>query len=163
VYAVNGTGKPYYDHDLGRVEGDRHAFKQRFMLRLLQECLALQSQGLALVLIGDWNISRTKLDTVPRLRSEEPHAGARKLFNEHFIPALGVVDVFRELHPDERSFTWFNRLAAPGTLDAARVDFALVSESVLDRVEDASIDPLEANRFGSDHAPIYVKLKSRSA
>lgn len=156
VYAVNGTSKPYWDHELGRLEGDRHVWKRRFVERLAEECRALQARGLALVLIGDWNVSRAKIDTHPRLRTEEPHAMARAAFNESFMPALDVVDVFRELHPDAKKYTWFNRRAKK--LDAARVDFALVSRSLLPRVVEADIDERPEARLASDHAPLWVTL-----
>lgn len=159
VYAVNGTDKPYFDHELGRVFEDRHAFKRRFNQRLQQACAGLREEGLSLLLIGDWNISRTALDTFPRLRSEGPHALARAQFNERFIPELDVVDVFRELHPDERAYTWFNRRTPPGRLDAARVDFALLSRSLLLRVRSAGIFDAPEDRFASDHAPLYVRIE----
>ena len=46
-----------------------------------------------MVLIGDFNISLTKQDCLPRLRTEYPHSLARKEFNEKFIPGLKVVDI----------------------------------------------------------------------
>jgi exodeoxyribonuclease-3 len=159
VYAVNGTSKPYWDHDLGRIDSDRHAFKRRWNARLFDECTKLRGRGLELVMIGDWNISRTKLDTFPRLRTEEPHALARRAFNEELMPPLDVVDVFRELHPAERKYTWFNRRSPPGRLDAARVDFALVSRSVLPRVDSAEILDAPAQRWLSDHAPLTLRLR----
>lgn len=159
TYAVNGTSKPYWDHDLGRFEGDRHAFKRRFNERLMGACEDLRARGRELVVIGDFNISRTKLDTYPRLRTEGPHALARKLFNEMFMPTLKVVDVFRHLHPEERKYTWFNRQAPPGKLDAARVDFALVTEGLLPSVVESDILDAPGDRCRSDHAPIFVKLR----
>jgi exodeoxyribonuclease-3 len=158
VYAVNGTARPYYDHELGRVQGDRHAFKRSFNQRLMHACAELRQQGFQLVLIGDWNISREKIDTYPRLRTEEPHALARRLFNEEFIPGLQVVDAFRHLHPLERKYSWFARGSRPGSLDAARVDLALVSETLLPRLASAAILDDESLRFGSDHAPLRVEL-----
>jgi exodeoxyribonuclease-3 len=156
VYAVNGTSKPYWDHELGRFEGDRHLYKRRFVERLAQECAALVRRGFDLVLAGDWNVSRTKLDTHPRLRTEEPHALARAAFNDVFIPSLDLVDAFRELHPAARKYTWFNPRARH--LDAARVDFILISRALLDRLEEADIDESPEARLGSDHAPVCIVL-----
>ena len=160
VYAVNGTGKAYWDHDAGGVRGDRHAFKQRFAERLAEEMRILQGRGLRLLLIGDWNVSRARIDTTPRLRTEEPHGTARRRFNEEFVGGLDLVDVLRERHPDLRAYTWFNRRARNGRLDAARVDFALVSRSLSDEVLDAGIDAAPEARPGSDHAPLWVTLRS---
>lgn len=156
VYAVNGTNKPYWSHELGRVDGDRHAWKRRFIERLAAECQALRDRGLELVLIGDWNVSRTKLDTHPRLRTEEPHATARAVFNDVFLPSLDLVDAFRELHPAAKKYTWFRRSAR--ALDAARVDFALVSRSLLARVLEADVDERPEARLASDHAPLSLTL-----
>jgi exodeoxyribonuclease-3 len=157
VYAVNGTTKPHYDHEQRAVTGDRHDFKRRFQADLITYVRALRGDD-RLVLVGDWNVSRTALDTWPRLRSELPHSLARAMFNDTLMPALEVVDAFRELHPEQRAYTWFNRLARPGTLDAARVDFALVSRNLLANVADASIEAEPTLRFHSDHAPIRLRL-----
>ena len=154
VYAVNGTSKPYYDHELERVRGDRHAFKRRVNRLVMQEAQALAARGRRLVLVGDWNISRYAIDTHPRLRSEEPHARARRELNDELIPALDVVDAFRALHSDARKYTWFNKWAR--RLDAARVDYALVSRTL--EVRAADIDETRAHRFGSDHAPLWIDV-----
>lgn len=157
VYAVNGTDRPHFDHDVGAFSGDRHAFKRRFQADLTGYAQALRSQC-NLVMLGDWNVSRTALDTWPRLRTEGPHALARAMFNDTLMPALDVVDAFRELHPERRAYTWFNRLAPPGKLDAARVDFALISRALLPQVVRAEIFEEETQRFHSDHAPVELVL-----
>jgi exodeoxyribonuclease-3 len=157
VYAVNGTDKPYFDHELGRIRGTRHAYKRRFNRRLMADGVLLKDRGLELVLVGDWNISRTKLDVTPRLRTEAPHAKARRQFNETFMPTLDVVDVFRELHPDAKKYTWRNDRSR--ILDAARVDYALVSRSMLPRIISADIDERKEARFASDHGPLSVEWR----
>ncbi len=157
LYAVNGTNKRYWDHELGRYEGDRHAFKRRVQALLIEEGKKLEERKKQLVFGGDFNVTRTWFDTHPRLRTEEPHALARAHLNDVLIPSLDVVDVFRELYPDEPKYTWFVPNAR--TLDAARVDYFLVSRSLLPRVEDAGIEEEHANRFGSDHAPLWLRLR----
>jgi exodeoxyribonuclease III len=157
VYAVNGTSKPWFDHALGRVDGDRHRWKRRFNERLFADAAALQARGIDLVMIGDWNISRTRADTHPRLRTEEPHATARAQLNDTLMPALDIVDAFRALHPDARKYTWFNKRAR--RLDAARVDYALVSRRLLPHVTEADIDEDRAARWKSDHAPLWLSVR----
>ena len=44
------------------------------------------------------------------------------------MAAEGFVDIWRARHPTERTYTWFNRRARG--LDAARVDYALVSSDL---------------------------------
>ena len=160
VYAVNGTSRPHWDHEHDAVHGDRHAFKQAFIARLGRELATLQAHGLPLLLAGDWNVSRSRIDTTPRLRTEEPHATARRRFNEEFVDGLDLVDVFRECHPDTRAYTWFNKRARGGRLDAARVDFVLASGALAPRVIACGIDETPDARPGSDHAPFWVALET---
>ena len=150
VYAVNGTAKPYFDAS-GGIAGDRHALKRRFQSAIMDLGRDLAKDG-AVVMAGDWNVSRTASDTHPRLRTEEPHAGARAEFNAR-IAAEGFVDIWRERHPKERRYTWFNRRARG--LDAARVDSILVSGGLALRVRAAEILDLLP---WSDHAPVSVEM-----
>lgn len=150
VYAVNGSPKAYMKAE-GRVAGDRHEFKRRFQANVIDLGRELKRHG-SVIMAGDWNVSRTAQDTHPRLRTEEPHATARAELNGR-IAAEGFVDIWRERHPTERAYTWFNRRARG--LDAARVDYVLVSNDLVDRVLVAGIFkvlPL------SDHAPVVVEL-----
>jgi len=149
LYAVNGTSKPWLDES-GRAAGTRHEFKRRFQARLLDLGRALREEG-SVVLIGDWNVTPTAQDTHPRLRTEEPHASARADLAER-TAAAGFVDIWRALHPSERAYTWFNRRARG--LDAARVDYALVSDDLTAKIRAAEIHGLLP---WSDHAPISVE------
>jgi exodeoxyribonuclease-3 len=151
VYAVNGTPKSFYDEH-GRALGDRHAFKQRFQAQVLDLGRELRREG-SVILAGDWNVSRTARDTYPRLRTEAPHALARAEFNAK-LTENAFVDIWRNRHPDERTYTWFNRRAR--TLDAARVDYILVSDDLVPRVRSAPIlDLLPV----SDHASVPLEYE----
>lgn len=150
VYAVNGTAKPYFD-EMGRVAGDRHELKRRFQSSVMDLARRLRRYG-GVMMAGDWNVSRTAQDTYPRLRTEAPHSLARAELNARLL-ADGFVDIWRERHRDERAYTWFNRRSR--TLDAARVDYILVSEDLVPRV--AGADILEALPW-SDHAPVRLDL-----
>ena len=152
VYAVNGTAKPYFD-EAGRAVGDRHAFKRRFQAQVMDLGRELRAAG-GVVMAGDWNVSLTRLDTHPRLRTEEPHARARAELQER-LRAEGFVDVWRSMHADERAYTWFNRRAR--ALDAARVDYIVLSADLVSRVETTAIlDRLPC----SDHAPVALELRT---
>ena len=149
VYAVNGTSKPYLDA-AGAVDGDRHAFKRRLQRQVLELATTLRAHG-SVIAAGDWNVTRTALDTHPRLRTEQPHARARAELNAQ-LEATGFVDIWRHLHPDERGYSWFNPRAR--TLDAARVDYILVSPDLVGHVRAATIMDRHA---WSDHAPIAIE------
>jgi exodeoxyribonuclease III len=155
LYAVNGTSKPYLDPDTGAPSGDRHAYKQRFAEQLLDLGDELRATA-DVVLAGDWNVSQTALDVTPRLRTEEPHATARAKLVARFARD-GWVDAFRAAHPAARAYTWFGRTRT-GALDAARVDYIVVSAGLAPRVSEASILAARALRPRSDHAPIMIAL-----
>lgn len=157
VYAVNGTSRAHWNNERNAFEGDRHAFKQMFIERLGRELVQKPFEGLRLILVGDWNVSRARIDVTPRLRIEEPHATARRRFNDEFMTTLDLADVFRERNPEARAFTWFNRRARHP--DAARVDYALVASELVPRVTDAEILSAPNLRVGSDHAPISIAIR----
>ncbi|EJT97794.1 DNase I-like protein [Dacryopinax primogenitus] len=137
VYALNGSDFPWVDP---RMEGDplakvlpqktRNERKREFNMLLLEEIQTMRARGLRPVLIGDFNISLAKVDCYPRLRTQHPHALARKQFNEVFIPQAEVVDVYRAFHGSETAYSWFAKGKPVGS-DAARVDYALVDRQLI--------------------------------
>ena len=155
LYAVNGTAKAYVEPSTGEPHGDRHAYKRRFQDQVLTLAEELRETA-DVVLAGDWNVSRAAIDVTPRLRTEEPHATARAQLNER-LAREHWIDIFRDRHPDARSYTWFGR-SRTGRLDAARVDYLVISEGLAARVEEATILEGPALRPHSDHAPIALDL-----
>ena len=105
VYALNGTEYAYRDPRTGALSGTRNERKRVFNRLLMREVAQMQGKGMRVVAIGDWNITRTHADCFPRLRTEEPHATARREFNDVFMPTLDLVDVFRELHPEKKAYS----------------------------------------------------------
>jgi exodeoxyribonuclease-3 len=105
VYALNSSEYAWKDPLTNQERGTRSQRKREFNRLLMLECQEIQKQGYRLVMVGDWNISLEARDCFPRLRTEEPHAQARKEFNEVFMPTLDVVDIFRAKHGDKRSYS----------------------------------------------------------
>ena len=159
VYALNGSEYMWKD-PLGKgTPKTRNERKREFNRLLLEECRTMQAKGLRLILIGDFNISLTNLDCYPRLRTAYPHAKARKEFNEDFIPGANVVDIYRELYGNRKTFSWFAK-GKPQGEDCARVDYALVERSLLDRVVSMEYFDEPSERAHSDHAPCVLILKN---
>lgn len=155
LYAVNGTSKAYLDPETGAPSGDRHAYKQRFQEQLLDLGDELRATA-DVVLAGDWNVSLTAKDVTPRLRVEEPHATARAKLTARF-ERDGWIDAFRTAHPETRAYTWFGRTRT-GALDAARVDYIVVSAGLAPRVTEATVVEERAMRPRSDHGPIAIRI-----
>ncbi|KAI0750792.1 Endonuclease/exonuclease/phosphatase [Daedaleopsis nitida] len=107
VYALNGSEFMWRDPLGEAAPKTRNERKREFNRLLMLECKAMQQRGLRVVLIGDFNISLTNMDCHPRLRTEYPHGLARSEFREQFFPGVNVVDVFRELHPGLKAYSWF--------------------------------------------------------
>lgn len=69
---------------------------------------------------------------------------------------LGLVDVYRELNPSKRSYTWWsNRLQKREENRGWRLDYFIISCSILSNVK--SIEHM-SNVFGSDHCPISLEV-----
>ncbi|KAI0347284.1 DNase I-like protein [Trametopsis cervina] len=158
VYALNGSEYMWKDPTGVNLPKTRNERKREFNRLLLKECRAMQTRGLRLVLIGDFNISLEKEDCHPCLRAEYPHTLARKEFNEKFIPGINVVDIFRDRHGDRRAYSWFAKGKPQGT-DCARVDYALVERSLVEKVEEIEYLEDPSERAHSDHAPILLVLR----
>ena len=68
----------------------------------------------------------------------------------------GFVDTFRRLHPDEVTYSWWSyRFRAREKNTGWRIDYFLVSESLVPQVAEAKI---HTQIMGSDHCPVEVDL-----
>ena len=75
---------------------------------------------------------------------------------DRFIQS-GFVDTFRYLYPDEVKYSWWSfRANAREKNIGWRLDYCLVSDSLLSSIEDSFI---QTEMIGSDHCPVGVKLK----
>jgi len=113
---------------------------------------------------GDFNVCPTALDTW----SEEKHRG--RIFHtdeeRERIGSLldaGFVDLFRERHPDEQVFSWWDyRGGSFPRNHGLRIDFLLGSASLAERLGEVSIDrDWRKKRDGltpSDHVPVVADL-----
>ena len=70
---------------------------------------------------------------------------------------LGLIDVFREIYPEERSYTWWsNRLNRRSLNRGWRLDYFFVSEELREKI--IEIKHL-TNVEGSDHCPIMLEVE----
>ena len=178
IYAVNGTEQPYKDPNTGKVIGTRHDRKLRFHAVLQAECRALEAEGFGVILGGDLNIARTTADGFPNLRTfPKQHCVNRADFEARFFldplrhdhsldkedtkngtdSGLGMVDTFRYLHPDQRSYTFYPRLKTFGE-SCDRIDMVIISRSLKDNLRIAGMHETAGERGPSDHVPLYAGL-----
>jgi exonuclease III len=164
AYWVNGTDRPWRNPLTGQVEGTRHDAKLWFHARMLELVSGYERAGVPVVLVGDVNVARARVDGFPRLR-EVPvvHVRNRRDFNERFFEGdagMKGVDVFRWVHGQKRKFTWHASGRPHGTV-CDRVDLVIASRMLVG-VEGALVDTdicdSAPDRMHSDHVPLWVVI-----
>jgi exodeoxyribonuclease-3 len=150
VYVPNGreVGSPFYEDKL------------RFL-----DAAAVRVEQLAaepLIVGGDFNVCPTDLDVYdPAAFAGATHVTPPE--RERFARLLeaGVVDAFRELHPDEPGFTWWDyRQGHFHRKMGLRIDALLLSPPVAARLESCGIDrDFRKGPKPSDHAPLLAELR----
>ncbi len=150
VYCPNGA-------ELG---SDKYEYKLEWFARL-HEFLAAQHRARdAFVICGDFNVAPTDLDAFdPRAFALFVSPPERRAIEK--LLELGTVDVFRQLHPGVRAFTWWDYRANGFAKNAGlRIDLFLASEPVVERAKDVWIDVDERRKEKtSDHAPVVLDLR----
>ncbi len=141
----------------GQRGQERVGYKLEFYSYLLGICDKLHKNGENLIITGDFNTAHTPIDLKNPKQNQktsgflpEERAWVQK-FLDH-----GFVDIYRYLYPDRVQYTWWTyrsgaRLKGVGW----RIDYFLVSESLIPRVKDVII---YENVTGSDHCPVEMEF-----
>lgn len=69
------------------------------------------------------------------------------------VSTHNLLDVFKEINPDKLRYTW----RKPNPFKQARFDFVLISQSLLNMVEECNI--LTCYRSDHMHSPVMLNLK----
>ena len=109
------------------------------------------------VVCGDMNVAHEEID-LKNPKTNRRNAGFTDEEREAMTRLLdsGFVDTFRRLHPDEVTYSWWSyRFRAREKNTGWRIDYVLVSESLVPQVAEAKI---HTQIMGSDHCPVEVDL-----
>jgi exodeoxyribonuclease-3 len=144
----------------GRAVGSDSFVAKIGFLDALGEHAAVLAGGETIV-AGDFNVCRTDLDVYdPAEFVGSTHVTPEERQRLERVIERGFVDAFRELHPDEPGFTWWDYRAGHFHRKMGlRIDLTLVSAALADRVRSCGID--RSYRKGprpSDHAPLLLEL-----
>ncbi len=110
------------------------------------------------IFCGDLNVAHNDIDLArPKANrknagfSDPERAGLNSIFD------AGFVDTFRHFEPDtEAAYSWWSyRAGARGKNVGWRIDYFCVSESLVPRLNSASI---LADVLGSDHCPVQIEI-----
>ena len=109
--------------------------------------ILLAVEGVVLI-GGDFNcVLRQNMDRLP---AEVGSVSRKSSTLQAMMRELGLVDVWRRLHPKEKEFTFMSQVHG----SYSRLDMLLISGPDLYRVKKCEIEPITI----SDHAPVTLKI-----
>lgn len=136
----------------------RLPYKRQFSADLAKIMAERHARGEKLVVVGDMNVAPEEIDLAnPKTNRKNPGFTDEERADFKKYLEAGVVDVFRERHPNEKGlYTWWSQRGAARAKNVGwRIDIFLVSEGLVPKVTDAAIHP---DVKGSDHCPISLTL-----
>lgn len=136
----------------------RHSYRLKWDL-LLKDHVALLMQKKPVILCGDFNVARSKLDYYEQNMHQywlnQGYVSDEQSSVEDLLE-LGLIDVFRSFYPQKRSYTWWsNRFNKRSEDRGFRLDYFFISRSILKNV--IKIKHLSSIQ-GSDHCPIELEV-----
>nr|WP_221247651.1 exodeoxyribonuclease III [Gordonia humi] len=150
----------------GRTRTDPHMSYKLEWLDALADVTRLElghDPAAQVALAGDWNVAPTDADVWdPELFADRTHTSDAERAAFAQFGAAGFVDSAGPFAPGPDTYTFWDYQA--GRLErneGMRIDFALCSPALNDRVFDAFIDVAARNAKGaSDHAPLVLDVSS---
>jgi exodeoxyribonuclease-3 len=133
-------------------------FKLNFYADLLQIVDDLHAAGEKVIICGDFNTAHNEID----LRNPKENQKTSGFMPEEraWIDTYlqhDLVDVYRQLYPERVQYTWWTyRMNARARNIGWRLDYFLVTSSLVERVQDVVI---HEDILGSDHCPVTLVLK----
>ena len=141
IYLPNGNPAP----------GPKFDYKLKWFERLISHAAQLLASGAPVVLAGDFNVTPTDLDVYKPERWVDDalfRPEVREAF--HQLVAQGWLDALRELHPDERIYTFWDYFRNAG---AVTLGYASIICSSARRSRCASSAPTSTARSAGGKKP----------
>jgi exodeoxyribonuclease-3 len=152
VYCPNGK-------DVGHPDFPR---KLAWLEALAAHLRGLHRKDRPAVLCGDFNICPAAIDSWNEdlLRGTIFHTDEERARFASIVKT-GLLDLFRRLHPEVRSYSWWDyRAGAFPRNQGLRLDLLLATPDIADRLRSVEIDrdyrKKKDDRTPSDHAPVYA-------
>ena len=142
----------------GGRDHSRVPFKLDFYAALLELCDAMHERGEQVVICGDINTAHQEID----LKNHKTNHNTTGFLPEEraWITQYlehGFVDAFRALYPEKEQYTWWTYIGNARARNVGwRLDYFLVSEGLMDRVQDVVIHD---EVMGSDHCPVTLLIE----
>jgi exodeoxyribonuclease III len=152
LYLPNGNPAP----------GLKFDYKLSWFERLAKHAASLVKRTTSVILAGDYNVMPTDLDVYKPERWVDDalfRPEVRAAF--HNIIAQGWTDALRNLHPQEKIYTFWDYFRNAYGRDAGlRIDHLLLNAAATPRLRDAQVDRhVRGWEKTSDHAPTWIDLE----
>jgi exodeoxyribonuclease-3 len=151
VYVPNGRS---LDHE-------HYQYKLRWLAQVRRHVAALTTPDDSVLVGGDFNIAPADIDVFdPKKFIDATHTSPaeRTLLAE--LCEWGMVDLFRQHHPEEKLYSWWDYRAGDFHMGRGlRIDLMLGTAPVAERCEWSIVDRnARKGQSPSDHAPVIVDL-----
>lgn len=116
-------------------------------------------QSKPVILCGDLNVAHRPIDLKNDKSNYNKTAGYTQIEIDGMDNLLnaGFVDTYRHFHPDSVAYTyWSYRFKARERNSGWRIDYFLVSESLLEKIKNVAI---LSEYYGSDHCPVQLEIE----
>ncbi|HEX2735932.1 MAG TPA: exodeoxyribonuclease III [Polyangiaceae bacterium] len=136
-------------------------FKLSWLGGLRRTLDAWADPGKDIVVCGDFNIARDTRDLFdPQLFEGQTHFHPREHAALNEVLSFGLVDTFRELHPEGGRYTWWDYRAGAFQRDQGlRIDYVFASRSLAQRCTNVELDVDERRKDKpSDHIPVIAQF-----
>ncbi len=124
----------------------------------LLEYIKCLEQEKPVIICGDFNAAHQPID-LARPKQNTHNAGFTAEEREgisNFL-ASGLIDTFRQLHPNAQRYTWWSHFAHARENNIGwRIDYFFISPQLLPHLKSAEI---YEQVLGSDHCPISIELE----
>ncbi len=152
-YYVVTSYTPNSKGDLSRLELRDKKWDPAFL-----EYLSLLQKDKPILVSGDLNVAHKEIDLARPAANvgkhgftDEERAGFERLLE------AGLVDSFRELHPDKKDvYSWWTHWANARARNVGwRIDYWLISSQLKDKLQAAEV---HSDQLGSDHCPVSIEI-----
>jgi len=112
-----------------------------------------------LIVCGDFNVAHQAIDLKNDKSNYNKTAGYTQVEIDGMTNMIhtGFIDTFRYLHPDKVEYSyWSYRFKARERNTGWRIDYFLMSNSLVDKIKRATI---LSDYYGSDHCPITLEIE----
>jgi len=152
LYLPNGNPQP----------GPKFDYKLAWMDRLLAHAAGLVDSEHPVVLAGDFNVVPTDALDIYNPKSWKKDALLQPPSRARWSQLLeqGWTDALRQLHPDEKIFTFWDYFRQHWERNGGlRIDHLLLNRKLAPRLRRAGVDRwVRGEPHASDHAPAWVEL-----